>query len=84
MILETFGTLRRIGICLKDHNAISSNLIVKEGQETPRENIQDHLTAGFDEKLKPKSLSESERQVIKPCHQISHLLFKPQEATGEL
>lgn len=56
---------------------------MKEGQEGTRENIQDHLTAGFDE-AKTQSLLESERQVIKPCHQVSHLLFKPQEAAREL
>ena len=64
----------------KGHKAISLNSIVKRG-ERPRENIQDHLTVGFDGKLKPKSLSESKRQVIKACHQITHLLFA---AAGKL
>lgn len=31
IISVTFGSLRRIGVCLKDRNAISSKLIVKEG-----------------------------------------------------
>lgn len=48
MISVTLGSLHSIDVCLKDHNAISSNLIVKEVQERLRENIQDHLTAGFD------------------------------------
>lgn len=55
MISLTFGSLHRTDICLKDHNTISSNLIGKEGHERMRENIQDHLTAGFDEKLKPEA-----------------------------
>lgn len=64
VMLVTFGSLHHVDICLQDRDAIKLKFLLREnyceGGTRENKNIQDRLTAVFDEKLKLEA-SQSQR-----------------------